>query len=499
MKARLSHRIFLSNISAILITLVMIMVASFISSGSLSKKIIEDFDEHHISELIQSIETNYETGHSLDYYSSNSVIWEKMVNEALNKFNPFTQRRPPNCRSTQECQELLMHLEKTPVISGESDNRHGSPEDVRFKPPHVSSFNQRVSLLAPNGTLLVGHVSGNEPGKRFPIRVKSQVIGWVFLAYPDLRREILFSPFFKSALINSYCLAIFGILAITVASYFLSRYITKPILELRDAAREISKRNFKVKININSNDEFGELASSVIDIASELAKYETRLQRWLMDISHELRTPLTILSGEIDAISDGITLCERQNISMLREEVTQIKRLVDDFHDLSVIERIGFKLDCIDFDLKDLVSAQLVRYRDKFQERQIGSRLDCANSEVIVNADINRIIQILQNLYENGLRYVDTPGMIITAIKRDKQFAIIEVEDTGPGVPGDTFSSLFDPLFRAEHSRSRKSGGAGLGLAICKNIVTAHQGEIFASDSRFGGLKITIKLPLSGK
>ena len=489
MKAKLSHKIFLSNLCAILITIVMMMAASFISSSSFSRKIIDNFDEHHVTELIDNIESIYEVDHNLDHYFD-KLFWEAQVTEALNIYNPFSHQRPISCRSQQECQQVASQIADPPP--------NGTAHQQRHKPHHIDTFSKRVSLLDSNGILVAGYAYRDQAGKRYPIMSNSQIIGWIFLAYPDMRDEILFSPFFKSALYSNYCLAIFGILAITIASYLLSRQMTKPILQLCDAAREISKRNFKVNIISTSNDEIGELANSIKNIANELAKYENRQQRWLMDISHEMRTPLTILIGEIEAITDGITACEKKNIAILREEVTQIKRLVDDFHDLTVTDRIGFKLDCFEFDLNVLISGQLARYADKFQTRQIECNMQNTVSTLMIRADVNRLIQVLQNLFENCLRYVNSPGKIVAEVKKVDQYAVLEVEDSGPGVPNEAFSNLFDPFFRTEDSHSRKSGGAGLGLAICKNIIDAHNGEIIASDSSLGGLKITIKLPLSG-
>lgn len=290
-----------------------------------------------------------------------------------------------------------------------------------------------------------------------------------------------------------------GVIFAALINYFLARHITNPLQLIEKASKELSNLNFKTRSTVRRNDEIGELSDSINHVAKELLNFEIRQKHWLMDISHELRTPLTILIGEMEAISDGIYPCSVDGINSLKEEVQQIKRLVDDLHELTNMNRVGFKLDCVPLEILDFMQHQFSRYEGILKNRQIQPHIKLPHSAVYVTADANRLAQVIQNLFENCSRYVNPPGEVHITLHQDAKYCHINCDDTGPGVSEDALIHLFDPLFRVDNSRNRNTGGAGLGLAICRNIISAHGGSISAHKSNLGGLCITIKIPLYGE
>ena len=216
-----------------------------------------------------------------------------------------------------------------------------------------------------------------------------------------------------------------------------------------------------------------------------------------MDISHELRTPLTILEGELEAINDGIIEPNQKAISSLQEEVALLSRLVNDLHKVSSLDRHSFNYHMEAIDFNTLVALQAHKYAFKFQSKNITLNATLPEQTVMVLADQNRITQVLQNILENNLRYTDEQQKVWLDLTVSNHHVFLSIEDSGPGVPDEALEKLFDRLYRTDSSRNRKTGGFGLGLAICQTIVEAHLGKINATKSRLGGLCITLKLPLA--
>ncbi len=151
-------------------------------------------------------------------------------------------------------------------------------------------------------------------------------------------------------------------------------------------------------------------------------------------------------------------------------------------------------------DLVEVLEDSVESYRAEFARKRIVLTADIPGAgEAVVFADRERLTQLFANLFENSLRYTDAGGTLAVGLSLGEGHAIIEFQDSAPEVPGEELNRLFERLYRVEGSRSRTSGGAGLGLAICKNIVEAHEGTISAHQSTLGGLLIRITFPVAGR
>ena len=214
----------------------------------------------------------------------------------------------------------------------------------------------------------------------------------------------------------------------------------------------------------------------------------------MADIAHELRTPVAILKGEIEAMQDGVRPVSEQTTASLREEVDHLARLVDDLQTLALSDAgaLNLQMESVNFSVITCQSGEA--YRARLAARGIELRLHIGEG-IILDADPQRLKQLLNNLLENCCRYVDKGGRVILSLAAKDKTVVLNLDDSGPGLETEQMERLFERFYRVEGSRSRLTGGSGLGLAICRNIVETHQGSIRAENSSMGGLRIHVELP----
>jgi two-component system sensor histidine kinase BaeS len=285
--------------------------------------------------------------------------------------------------------------------------------------------------------------------------------------------------------------------AAALLSIPLAQQLVKRITTLAAATHRLAAGKYDTRVPAAVSDELGQLARDFNSLAQTLERNEQLRRQWVADISHELRTPLAVLRGEIEALEDGVRPQTPQSLAMLHGEVMHLSRLVDDLYQLSLadIGALSYRKEPIDLG-KVLIQA-VEPFRGEFEARDI--RLNSqipAEPPLTILADGRRLHQLFSNLLENSLRYTDPGGELRIRLAAGRDRVSIHFEDSTPGVPEDKLERLFDRLFRVEGSRSRATGGAGLGLAMCKNIVEAHDGTITARPSPLGGVGVEIVLPL---
>lgn len=274
----------------------------------------------------------------------------------------------------------------------------------------------------------------------------------------------------------------------------LSRRLVKPIQSLRRSSSELANGNYAIRISVDSHDELGLLSEDFNRLAETLQKHEQDRRQWIMDIAHELRTPLSILRGEIEAIQDGISQAGPETIHSLHQEAVHLQRLVEDLYTLSVSDSGSLTYHKNRQDVAVLLQDSLSQFNSRLQEKNLTLHTDI-QQPAWCHADAQRLQQLFKNLLRNSLRYTDAPGKLQVSLHTGPDQVIIHFEDSAPGVPEQSLPRLFERLYRVESSRSRATGGAGIGLSICYNIVQAHGGQISAHHAALGGLKVTITLP----
>jgi len=475
MKFKLLHKLFLANISIILMLVLGLLSFSYYSSKSVFNDFLHKMENKALSRVAQTLSDYYETNQSWDEFIKNQEIWYSTIITQLVKSSPIT------------------------VINSQSGD---GQKDASAIPDKVLGtalkvLSERISLLDKNkNVILYGKISSNYY-IYYPITLNDEVISWLRLSTLEVENRVAAEHYFSSQLNIIYWAGLIGVLAAGLCSFYLSRGITLPIEKLNQGTKTLASRDFTFKIDVNTNDELQDLAENFNFIAQELSQYEIRQKQWIMDISHELRTPLTILQGEFEAITDGVSDYDSNMVISLKEEVMHISRLVNDLHELSVTDTLEFNYQHENVDIHLLLTNYLQRYQSSFLASDIYVYKDLEAAKVIVPGDVYRLAQVIKNLLDNSVRYIKSPGRLWIEAKQVDKYLQLDFHDSGPGVQDEVLTKLFDRLYRSDLSRNRKTGGSGIGLAICRNIITAHKGEIFASHSKKGGLCMTIKLPFS--
>jgi two-component system sensor histidine kinase BaeS len=290
------------------------------------------------------------------------------------------------------------------------------------------------------------------------------------------------------------------LLAVALVAIPVASRLVRPVRAMAAATHELASGHYSTRVPVSSTDELGRLAADFNAMALALEMNEKARRQWLADISHELRTPLTVLQGEIEALLDGIRTVTPETIRSLHAETLRLNRLVGDLYQLSLSDLGTLSYHKEDLDPADVLKDSVDSFRSEFARKSIRVESDIPErADVTVFADPERLSQLFANLLDNSLKYTDAGGTLAVRLEAGDGGVAVEFEDSAPGVPGEALGRLFDRLYRVEGSRSRDSGGAGLGLAICRNIVEAHAGAITAQASPRGGIRIRIVLPAAGR
>lgn len=278
---------------------------------------------------------------------------------------------------------------------------------------------------------------------------------------------------------------------------FLARRLSRPLIRLEKATREISKGNLKTRVQIKSKDEIGSLAEAINDLSIELNNYRVNRSELLANISHELRTPISYLKGYAQIIKNGKYRNEEElkiYSGIIENESNRLAKLIQELFELSKMEEGKINLYLQAVDIEDVIETAVQKVKLKAKKKQIELTYVVENELPSIISDGMRIEQILLNLLENAINYTEQ-GRVLVKAKNEKTFILISVEDTGIGISDEEIRFIFDRFYRVEKSRSRQMGGTGLGLAIVNELVKHLKGEIEVESAIGKGTKFIVKLP----
>ena len=272
-----------------------------------------------------------------------------------------------------------------------------------------------------------------------------------------------------------------------VVSYFFSRNILAPVRVMTAASQRIAEGHYDERVELRGNDELNQLAGSFNQMAEQLEQVETMRRRLIGDVAHELRTPLTAIKGSAEALMDGVLPASAETYLQIHAEAERLSRLVDDLQELSRVEAKAYALDFRSLEVSNLVQTTLKRLSPQASARRITLRSSLPADLPYIQADEDRITQVLVNLAANAIQYTPEDGEVtISAVHRDNE-VIVSVKDTGIGIPPEHLAHLFTRFYRVDKSRSRNAGGgSGIGLTIARHLVEAHGGRIWAESEGDG-------------
>jgi two-component system sensor histidine kinase BaeS len=388
----------------------------------------------------------------------------------------------------------------TPRASPWHDRRPDSPHRAASsgRRDHSFGISERLSLHDAAVRLLAGARQTKPHGARRDIRYDGNIVGYLELAPIEAlsdRPELQFAAQQRDAL---YVAAIGILVVAAVAAAIFARSLAAPIGELARGTHALAEGRYETRIALEQRDELGRLAEHFNALAQTLERNREARKQWVADISHELRTPIAILRAELEALEDGVRPLDTSAVRSLSAEVARLGSLVDDLYELARSDAGALTYSKQVIDLGSVLDETVAAFRERYDAARLSLEMRRAG-EAPVLADADRLRQLFANLLENSLRYTDAHGAVRISESLERGRVRVTVEDSAPGVPDEALEHLFDRLYRVDPSRSRETGAAGLGLAICAGIVKAHGGTIAARHSPLGGVAIDLELPLHEK
>jgi len=279
-------------------------------------------------------------------------------------------------------------------------------------------------------------------------------------------------------------------------SFWLSRRVVRPLEQIEGVTRQFGAGHWSERVPPSDILEIQHLATSFNRMAAELDNVEQRRRELVGDLTHELRTPLTVVRGYLEGLADGTVPPTPELYHRLAQETLRLQRLINDLQDLSKLEAGYLPIDLQSVDVVPLLSSLVQPFADQVCQEAISLQLHCPQTLPPVRADSERVRQILINLLSNALRYTEA-GTITVSAQAAEDRVILTVADTGIGIAPDDLPHVFERFWRADRSRSRASGGTGVGLAICRRLVEVQGGEITVESELGQGSRFQFWLPIA--
>ena len=285
---------------------------------------------------------------------------------------------------------------------------------------------------------------------------------------------------FMSEIFKMFLLSALVMMVVTFALvYIVTGNLVRPLQEMVKATESFAKGDFTVRVPVNERDEIGKLSMAFNNMATSLAQQETVRRSFIANVSHELKTPMTSIAGFIDGILDGTIPPEKERhyLSIVSDEVKRLSRLARSMLNIAKIEAGEMKLKPTVFDVNEVVLSSIFTFEQTIDAKHLEIKgLDAG--KIMVEADEDLIHQVVYNLLENAVKFVNEGGYIEVSYTVDPKRTYINIKNSGEGIPKDEISKVFDRFYKTDRSRSIDKTGVGLGLHIVRSIVNLHQGEV---------------------
>ncbi|HEX2952822.1 MAG TPA: ATP-binding protein [Bacillota bacterium] len=336
----------------------------------------------------------------------------------------------------------------------------------------------------------------NYKENRYPIRNNFKTIGTVTIGH--------YGPFYLNDtdldFINTLnrILTVITLLVLMIAlfvGWWMAKRIGDPIVRVIDSAERIAKGDYDLEhFEATQIKELYHLTHTMDALAQELKKQETLRKRLTADVAHELRTPLATLQSHLEAMQDGVWQLDDRRLQGLLDEVTRLNRMVKDLNKLAKYDRDHEVLRKTKFNLSELVQQIVYNFEPEFSAK--GVTLSFQGDPLWVEADRDKMSQMIINLIANGLKFTPTDGKVEISIEGNGSEAVLYVRDNGIGIDAEDLPYIFERFYRADKSRNRSTGGSGIGLTITKAIVEAHGGRIMVESQPGRGTQFVVALPI---
>jgi signal transduction histidine kinase len=362
---------------------------------------------------------------------------------------------------------------------------------------------QDVVLVDSTGDVLLDHGRADTPqvgtpyiddpaNIHFDILVEGRNAGTLYLDRNTPGLSLRLSAGF---LMWTSFLSFFPAVLTLIIALLLARRFISPLADVMAVAQTVAAGDLSARVQARGPDDLRALIESFNHMAAALEQDDRERRDMLADIAHELRTPLTVIRGRLEGIVEGVYSPDEAHIIPVLEEVYLLERLVEDLRLLTLAETRQLPLDLMPVSLDDAAYRAVQLLEAEALDKDITISLQTGPATPPVLADPQRVGQVIHNLLSNALRYVPAHGKVLVTIEAKVAGVECKVSDSGPGVPEAELPHIFDRFWRYDKSRTRSAGGAGLGLAIARQLVEAQGGNMQATNQPEGGLAVSFILP----
>ena len=466
MKLNLAARLF----AAVLSTAVVVAVAMALGARvNLNRDFVGYLNEQAVSRLelaVPGITAGYRQHGSWDFLREHPELWFRLLRPLPDDDQIPLAERPPASPTPQA---------------------------------ELTGATRRFTLLDADRRRIVGFASPTGDAVERGIVVDGLTVGWLVLTPFESASSGAEKRFADAQARTGWLVGGGAVLLAAAVAFRASRRLLRPIREVAEATHRLAAGHYETRVPERSgDDEVGRLANDFNQLAKTLQRNESMRREFMADVSHELRTPLGVLYGELEALEDGVRRLDVQALRSLKAEVSNLHKLVDDLYELSLADVGALSYRKTELDLREIIDDTAGAFGERLRNSGLDLQLELPAEPLPALGDARRLRQLFSNLLENSCRYTDAGGALHLRAWREGRRMLIDLQDSAPGVAKEQMPRLFERFFRAEGSRSRRSGGAGLGLSICERIVQAHEGRIEARESPLGGLWLRVELPALG-
>lgn len=330
-----------------------------------------------------------------------------------------------------------------------------------------------------------------------PFIYNGKVKGVVYLSTPisEVKKT-------RTVVINFFLVSVaVSIFISIILVYIFSLRISRPLKQIKNAAKEIAGGEFQKRLNIKAKDEIGELAITFNNMAIALQNLEEMRRGFIANVSHELRTPMTSIRGFVEGILDGTIPPERQNnyLTIVREETIRLSRLVTDLLDLARMESGEITLSLRNFNITELIRRSIIKLESLIISKNIQIEANFEEENIQAFADVDAIERVIINLMHNAVKFSNEKGKIKISVEYFKDKILLTIEDNGIGIERDEIDLIWDRFYKSDKSRGKDKTGTGLGLAIIKSIINEHNQEIWVESELEVGTKFKFTLSKAEK
>lgn len=384
--------------------------------------------------------------------------------------------------------------------------------DYQIKPPRKKDKQEPLGLLNADKQLMAGRLAKPEHRQYLPITLadkdeaadENNIIGYLVYANRERLLDDYNLDLAAQLSTNLWWIAVLMILLSASLALPFSKLLLRPLRPIVESIHTLAQGDFTRRVKVENQDEIGRVAGDINHLAQQLEEIDVSRKTWLANISHELRTPLAVMRGELEAMLDGVRDLNKENLKSAHQEALHLQRLVEDLYQLTSSElgkddvaQMSYQKQALDFSA--LLDDDLQRFKPILAKTGLEfsfiNHVELQDQEAWVQGDAGRLSQLIHNLMNNSIKYTQDPGTLVAELRMKNDVLIFTLQDSAPSVKDTELEKIFDHLYRAEQSRNRKTGGSGLGLAICKKIAQSHHGDLTASLSDLGGIKMTLCLP----